>query len=559
MRRQTFQAGAPVVTEYIDRLGRVIAIGTEGFDRLETIRKTAYNERGLTIGEFPPLNTSANPGNWDGVTASAYPTTYANIDILGRPLIKAVQRNAGALFPTGNGDATLTTTYKYSVVVDSGVKTDITVSKAVKVGGALTMSRIYDRGGKLLETSEHVTTPIAHDLAVNYFYDPAANLNDIRDSAGNVISASYDDLGRKLSVNDPDRGHWEFTYDGLGRLRTLTDARGILTAYQYDADSRLQRRFVQVKSELPALLNAEWQYDVNQPGTLGALVGYADGYRREYKYDSLMRPWRVDYHVPSDGGGRWKARDFAVEYGYDHNYGRIKATSYPSGELVGLDYDTRGDNIGEAGLAADGTRSATPYRRVTSMSERGQIAGQTFGNGMQETYTYDDSSGMALKIGATGLVDPAPPGCPGSEGLIVRDIDYSYDQFLDLAEQDKHFLLRGSNNAIQFTGCTPNTATAAETYEYDDLQRLIDANRKWQGIIPSPSFAADTYSYDDLGNITSKSDYGLLYIYGDQGRTTNLAGPHAVLSVSNHGAVKAIFKYDQNGNMIKGDGREYFV
>src|SRR5262249_24206707 len=202
---------------------------------------------------------------------------------------------------------------------------------------------------------------------------------------------------------------------------------------------------------------------------------------------------------------------------------RVKAINFPSGELVGFDYDTRGNPIGETQLGGDGTRATTPYRHVTAMSEHGQIAAQSFGNGISEMNQYDDSTGMILKVSASGLADAAPAGCSEPHPFIVRDVDYSYDHFLNVAAQNKQFLLRDSNGQLQFSSCTPDVGTATETYSYDDLQRLTGSMRTWSGINLDPSTTrSDAYSYDDLGNIKSKSDYGDLYECGDQARSTNL-------------------------------------
>jgi hypothetical protein len=116
-------------------------------------------------------------------------------------------------------------------------------------------------------------------------------------------------------------------------------------------------------------------------------------------------------------------------------------------------------------------------------------------------------------------------------------------------------LLRDAGGAIAFGSCTPKLITATESYGYDDLQRLLSSTRTWEGISPNPSPSGDSYAYDDLGNITQKSGYADLYKYGDQARSIGLAGPHAVVSVSNHGAVKTTFAYDPNGNLIQGDNR----
>ena len=553
VKRQILQSGSPARTEYTDRLGRVVATGTEGFDGLEIITRVDYNERGRTVAEYSSFHTPTGPGRWDGASSSPYRISYSRLDSLGRPRTKLVLRDAAKLFQSGSGDATITTAYTYSVSA-SGPRIDITVNKAVTQGGTLTMSRTYDRRGKLAETMQHVSSPNAHDIRVEYFYDPGTNLTTIRDSGGNLVTAEYDDLGRKISAHDPDSGTWSYTWDGLGRLRSQKDARGIVVANQYDATNRVERRFVQGPGDATFYLDAAWHYDFNRkPGTLGVLVGAVDGFHRDYKYDSLLRPWSVTYHVPAGPG--WGARDFTVEYGYDHNYSRVKAIRYPSGEIVGLDYDTRGNLVGETLLAPDGTRGPA-YRRVTAMSERLQITGQTFGNGIGEALEYDNSTGMALHITSYGLADRAPAGCLKPNPFVVRELNYSYDHFLNVASQAKSFLARDSSSARRFSGCTPQSGTVREAYQYDELQRLLGSTRSWSGIAPTAStLLGDEYAYDDLGNISSKSDYGDKYVYGDQARTNNLAGPHAVLSVSNGGVTKATFSYDLNGNLIQGDGR----
>lgn len=119
------------------------------------------------------------------------------------------------------------------------------------------------------------------------------------------------------------------------------------------------------------LLEASWVYDVNgKKGTLGTMLGVADTaqgtltdmtadwFRRDYKYDVLLRPWSVSTHIPAgtdDAGLPCAEQDFNVEYGYDHNYGRMKAMSSPgpNQELVRFDYDARGIPVGETPLGSD--------------------------------------------------------------------------------------------------------------------------------------------------------------------------------------------------------------
>jgi RHS repeat-associated protein len=539
VKHHTLQNGAPVKTEYMDLLGRVIAIGVESFDGNngnEVIAKTRYNERGVKISEYAPWASSRTWGQGDGSSSSTFVTQYLYPDALGRIRTKTVLRSP-ALFESGRGEATLQTDYQYRPV-QNGIMATITVHNGTR--GDLLMSRTYDRGGKLVETIQKANHPLTEQIPAHYFYDPAGNLKLLVDKANDRLTATYDNLGRKTSVDDPDRGAWSYTWDGLSRLETQTDARSFKTRLTYDGIGRLRQRYVQVpgQTENP---EAIWQYDSNgRLGVLDSMIGL-DNFHRDYLYDPLLRPFKVTTSIPA--GPAWDAHTFSIEYGYDRNYGRLKAMRYPSDELVALDYDSRGYALGETPLnASDLTRSSPAYRRVTAMSERGQVTSQTLGNGIVETTSYDSSTGMALSLNANGLNEPPPAGC--SPAPLVRQANYTYDHFLNLAKQAKQFLLRDANRNIQFSGCT-----------YDEVQRLLGSTRAWAGMLPDPTTPlADAYGYDDLGNITSKSDYGSLYTYGAQPKTPEGAGPHAVLAVSQGGHV-ASFNYDENGNMISGDGR----
>jgi RHS repeat-associated protein len=287
----------------------------------------------------------------------------------------------------------------------------------------------------------------------------------------------------------------------------------------------------------------------------GTLVGaQPDSYfHRDYKYDAFLRPWSITTHVPAETGA-WAAQDLTIEYGYGRNYGRMKAMSSPSQtqELVRFDYDRRGIAIGETPLGPDGNppTGANPYRQVVSMSVRGQVTEQLFGNHVDETLTSDDATGLPTSIVADGLHEPST-ACPAASTPMVRHLTYLYDHFLNLASQQREAYQRDANGLV-FTGCAPITVTALETYDYDELQRLTQTSRSWTNLSPDAAAAVPTqYAYDDLGNIRTKSDYAQTYSYPPSGATTYATpGPHAVTSLSNG----MTFTYDANGNLTGSTG-----
>ena len=72
-----------------------------------------------------------------------------------------------------------------------------------------------------------------------YAYDVLDNLLEVTDDAGNVSTMSYDLLGRKTAMHDPDMGDWDYAYDALGNLVGQLDAKGQLLTLSYDTLGRL--------------------------------------------------------------------------------------------------------------------------------------------------------------------------------------------------------------------------------------------------------------------------------------------------------------------------------
>jgi RHS repeat-associated protein len=476
---------------------------------------------------------------------------------------KHVLRNA-AQFAAGKGDATFSTTYSYL-----GFKTSIKAFKAAAAQAVsspyLEMSRTRDSRGKLFQTTQKVTNAQGgtDDITTLFKYDPAGNLTELVDKNLNDIIATYDDAGRKRTVNDPDRGLWKYDWDGLGRLERQTDARGVVVTYDYDGIGRTRYRWEGKDPGNPP--DVTWDYDQNNKyGTLSKVTGAVvngEAFAESYQYDSLLRPFKVTTHVPPIGPAAPPAalRDLVVGYGYDQNYGRMKAMSYPSGEVVRFDYDGRGYHLGETQISAFGA-AGIAYRRVSKMSVRGQVTEQGLGNGILETADYDASTGLA-----TMTLSTRPPGQPstcqsplgpiGSSSLqLVRQVQYSYDHFLNLGSQQKTYYPRDPLAGLPACSASgvPTVASATEVFDYDEMQRLKSGSRSWN---EAATTEADTYAFDVLGNITQKSDYGSSYAYGDSARAVNLAGPHAVVSVQKKDGSLASFSYDANGNLVQGDGR----
>ncbi|MGQ7357485.1 RHS repeat domain-containing protein, partial [Streptococcus suis] len=87
------------------------------------------------------------------------------------------------------------------------------------------------------------------------------------DAVGNVVSATYDLRGRKITSVDPDLGSWTYTYNTLGQLVSQTDAKLQVTSITYDKLDRVVQR-------VEADMTSVWTYDTAANG-IGKLASSA--------------------------------------------------------------------------------------------------------------------------------------------------------------------------------------------------------------------------------------------------------------------------------------------
>jgi len=157
-------------------------------------------------------------------------------------------------------------------------------------------------------------------------------------------------------------------------------------------------------------------------------------------------------------------------------------------------------------------------------------------NGSETNKVYDPATGRISEI---------------HDSLAANDISFFGYQFDAIGNLE--FRANHKNNRL-------------ELFQYDSLYRLqqsklVSFTSDQSGSMDSFNYNANAplheinLTYDALGNITSKSDIGA-YSYGmTSGRncSNNHAGPHAVTRIT--GSKNTDYCYDNNGNMLSGDGR----
>jgi len=277
-----------------------------------------------------------------------------------------------------------------------------------------------------------------------YNYDVADQLTEVVAPNGATTVYEYDDLGNRTKEISADRGTITYQHDDAGNVTGITDARGITVNYVYDALNRMRSSNYADISE-----NITYLYDNNNCGAnVGRLCQVVDETgRSRYQYDAWGNITRL---TKEELGVTYTTR-----YEYDAA-NRISQITYPNGRIVNYQRDAIGRIAGVSTTLLGTVRTVIIDRTYRADN---LVTGQTLGNGLQETRTYD----------LQGRVEEITLG--GTESRT-----YDYDD-------------NGNILAI-------NKAVEGRTYAYDKLDR-ITRDRK---ALPTDSVPGYPYSYDENGN-----------------------------------------------------------
>jgi RHS repeat-associated protein len=415
-------------------------------------------------------------------------TVWGHEDVLGRPTWKLAPKGAS----DGRGD--LLTRYAYA-----GRSTRIEVcgsNEAPGSAGCLQLSRTTDSLGRYVETRD------ADQGRTRFWYE--AN--------GNVTRASYNAIGQRMQVNDPNQGSWSFLYNALGEVIQQTDARGIATYFVYDKLGRPTLRTAQTDATgdgVADLIEDHWTYDpANAIGAPWASTRQLNGQTERWTgttYDHLSRPVQTDalQAVASD------LRHYRQRSKYDSHYGRPLAQEWPNGESVQVLYSAYGHALVERDPV-----SGVEYRRTNAINARGQALTETYGNGMTLNAQYQWQTGQLTQLRYAG-----------SSGE-VRQLGYAYDVFGNVITQSL------------------NSGASQEEYRYDRLHRLVQSMRS------GAASGTVRYGYDAVGNLTKKTDFSAdsASAYAYTGGTCG-GGANAVKAVQLKQGGTRTYCYDANGNL----------
>ncbi|WP_405987929.1 RHS repeat-associated core domain-containing protein [Streptomyces sp. NBC_00986] len=355
----------------------------------------------------------------------------------------------------------------------------------------------YDTAGNML-SSQDTTTGVSDGAKLSYTYQGDDGVADCggfdgqrcssTDADGNKTTYTWDSSGNLTKTTPPSPlGATTYTYDTLGRPKTVTDGRGVITTYTYDNHDRVKTVSTSGRS---GNLTVTYVYDHD-----GNLLTQTDASGTvTYTYDALGREAT---RTLADGAAYTQGYDPAgnlhtltdpagtTTYGFD-DANHLTSLKDPMGATTTFTYDN------------DGNRTAT------------KLPGS-----VTQTVTWDNSD--------------RPTAAKTTSGTSTT-VSYTYGYTLAGADTD------------QIQTRTDKVSGKVITYTYDSQSRLKYAEED----SGSTRAASWLYCYDKAGNLTAYS--GTADACSDSGLTTytyNAANQITALNGDTSG-----WSYDKNGNEL---------
>lgn len=374
------------------------------------------------------------------------------------------------------GGAGQTTTFAYDA---NGNRIDATVDPS---GLNQATTQAFDALNRLVSTTD------AANGVTSYTYDARGNLTSVTDPRGLTTAYTYDGLDRLIQRTSPDTGTTTYTYDAAGNRTSQSDARGITTQFTYDALNRLTAITYPDTSQ-----NVAYTYD-NCPNGIGRLCAMQDeSGTTSYAYDA--RGNIVTKTTIRDGITQ------TLAYAYN-KADQLTQITYPDGRTVDYSRNILGQVTDVTTTAGGNTVSLAGN---VGYEPFGPVKAMSYGNGINRTQDYDQD--YRLTAITSGILDRG----------------YTHD---------------AANNVTAITNNLDNSRS--QTFSYDNLNRLTDAG----GI-----YGAFTYTYDADGNRLTKSTAG-----GVDGYTYDTAS-NRLLQVQDSSTRD--YQYDASGNTVDNTDHQF--
>lgn len=483
-----------------DAKGNVTSYTFDANDNLLTV-KDALNH--ITTYTYNSLNQLVS------VKDAKNNTVTYGYDALGRrTTISDAKNNVFTTTYDGNGNVLKTIDAKGNTISETVYNS---LNKPATVTDAMgkTTTYTYTALGKV----ESVVDSLNNRQEVTY--DSMGRNTVVRDALNNTSTAEYDKLGNVTKLEGPLGGATNYSYDEMGRLISESTASGGTITYGYNA--------LNIKEQLTNARGQIRKYFYDAMGRITGFVGEEDTVSYTYddngnvltvsdknglikrEYDALNRIIKL-----TDTYGK------SIQYTYDA-VGNLASIIYPDNTAVNYTYDANNNLVSVTDWA----------NRVTSYTYdvNNMVVGVVKPDGSVTTTVYDNAQRVVSTVEKT------------ASNVVITGFEYTYDNLSRIVEEKD--LANGTKMC----------------YAYDSLSRVTA--RTVKKLSDDSVVSTETFTYDAAGNITNAPDSNFQYDTNNRlivfnGNTVSYDMDGNMLS---NGDIDC--EFDSSNKLIKAGGHTY--
>ncbi|HET6976395.1 MAG TPA: RHS repeat-associated core domain-containing protein [Pyrinomonadaceae bacterium] len=361
-----------------------------------------------------------------------------------------------------------------------------------------------------------------YNYLTTYGYDVLDNLIAVSQGS-QTRNFNYDSLSRLISVFNPETGTISYQYDASGNLLVKTDARGVSGHFDYDALSRLKRRWYNGSANTSNTVNNNPQLPTSV-GQTDEVNFYYDSQALPYEPQTFIRGASIGHLVAVTYGGVTsttgdyygydeigrKKQKFqrlgAIDYKLSTSYnaaGLPTSLVYPSGHSVSYSYDSAARISNFTGTLGNG--SGRNYSTEATYSPFGGLTKEKFGT-TTEVYNklFYNSRGQLSEI-RESTSWTGPNDLTWNRGAIINHYSDACSGMCGGSNSttpmtDNNGNLRKQDVYIPNQDQIPTTdfSVRSQQYNYDKLNRLVWARETFNNADQWRQW----FSYDQYGNRT---------------------------------------------------------
>ena len=357
---------------------------------------------------------------------------------------------------------------------------------------------LFDQSGTLLSLADR------NNNQTSLTYDGSGRLASITDPSGRVVSVATNAFGLVLSLSDSLGTIATYTYDSSSRLSSVTYPDNSAYRFSYDSNGRLTSVTDISGTELEAHL-----YDSQGRATLSTRADGIERYSLSYVSDSETDVTdalgRVTKYFFATGPGRNVVTQVegqcscgsgsqSQSWAYDND---LNVTSYTNGrnQVTSYTYDTEGNQLTVTDAGGTTTSTYNQFGEITTISD-------ALGN--TTSITYND---QGLPASVTDPLDHTTSYASDSRGQLISVTDargkkttFAYDSVGNLITSTDalgHFTQFAYDARGRLTS-TNNALGHLTAFAYDSVGRVIQVTRA--------DGSAISYQYDGAGRLITITD-----------------------------------------------------